>query len=285
MKLSYRFSVFIFFMAALLPIVAFWYAVEARIEQRQLTLQLFLQNQIDVDRKILNERAILRSVSPQVRSFLLKTDIDGQSEKQIAAFLKESQDELEKFWKKYETDYTASQRSFLLSVLKETQEMNLVEEEQKVVAGILRKIGAYFFDFSSYLPSAGNGSMSFSGHIDFLEEMDGKRENIYDSINELFDIRYIYSQRMVFVVSGENDRQSGFFSLVFAVIAFVVIITSILEYFFIHKPVKDIMLFLRDLAQGKRGQRLYFSSPIREIKESEDIINAFVSEAEEHQKE
>src|SRR3989338_4380524 len=104
MKLSYRFSVFIFFMAALLPIVAFWYAVQARLEQRQLTLQLFLQNQIDVDRKILSERVLLRSVSPAVRSFLLKGSENGKSEKQIAGFVKEAQDELEKFWKKYETD-------------------------------------------------------------------------------------------------------------------------------------------------------------------------------------
>ena len=283
--MSYRLTVFIFFFFAILPIAVFWYAVQIRLEQRQLTLQLFLQNQIDVDRKILNEMALLRSVSPQVRNFLLKGDNNSQSEKQIAVFLKDTQDELEKFWKKYESDYTASQRSFLLLVLKETQEMNLVEEEQKIAAGILRKIGEYFFDFSSHISSTGIENMPFSGHIEFLEEMDGKRENIYNSINELADIRYIYSQRMVFVVSGENDRQAGFFSLIFSIIAFVVIITSILEYFFIHKPVKDIMLFLRDLAQGKRGQRLYFSSPIREIKESEEIINAFVSEAEEHQKE
>jgi len=42
---------------------------------------------------------------------------------------------------------------------------------------------------------------------------------------------------------------------------------------------------LRDTSHGKKGQRLYFSSPIKEIKESEEIINKFVSKAEKHEQE
>lgn len=284
MKLSYRFTVFLFFFLAILPIAVFWYFVQIRLEQRQLTLQLFLQNQIDIDRKILSERAILRSVQPVLRSFLLNSGINHDG-KRAAAEIKEAEDNLEKFWKKYEANYAAGERPFLLGVLKETQELNLIEEEAKIVLDIQRKMNEYFSVIAGRLNLPGLAVLSYAEHIKFLDELDGKREAIYDSLNELADVRYIFSQRMVFVVSGENDRQAGFFSLVFAIITFVVVITSIFEYFFIHKPVKDIMSFLRDLAQGKKGQRLYFSSPIREIKESEEIINAFVSEAEEHQKE
>lgn len=284
MKLSYRLTVLLFFFLAILPIALFWYFVQVRLEQGQLTLQLFLQNQVDVDRKILAKRATLRSVQPALRSFLLNGGTDGDR-KRVVAESKKTQDEQEKFWKKYEADYAALQRPFLLGILKETQELNLAEEEAKTISDIQRKMNEYFSVIDEHLNLPGLSGSSFLEHIKFLEELDRKREVVYDSINELADIRYIFSQRIVFMVSGENERQNGFFSLVFAVIAFAAIIISILEYFFIHKPVSDIMAFLRDLAGGKRGQRLYFSSPIREIKESEEIINEFVSEAEEHQKE
>lgn len=54
---------------------------------------------------------------------------------------------------------------------------------------------------------------------------------------------------------------------------------------FLHKPFQDVILFLRDMRAGKRGQRLYFGTPIREVKESEEIINDFVAKAEEHERE
>ena len=135
-------------------------------------------------------------------------------------------------------------------------------------------------------PALSNGdSLTIQRHIEFLEKLDREREAIYLSLDELADIRYIFSQRVIFYISGENDRQYGFFSTLFAFIFASVLLLQIMEYFSISKPFKDIMLFLRDMSQGKRGQRLYFSSFVKEIKESEDIINEFVSKAEEHEKE
>ena len=59
MKISYRFAVAILFVLYLLPILGIWILVETRIHERQVAPHVFLQNQIDVDRKILHVRATL----------------------------------------------------------------------------------------------------------------------------------------------------------------------------------------------------------------------------------
>ncbi len=137
----------------------------------------------------------------------------------------------------------------------------------------------------TFLALSNGDSLAVQRHIEFLEKLDREREEIYMSLDELADIRYIFSQRVIFYISGENDRQYGFFSTLFAFIFASILLLQILEYFYISKPFKDIILFLRDMSQGKKGQRLYFSSPIREIKESEEVINEIVRKTEEHEKE
>src|SRR3989338_2489106 len=106
---------------------------------------------------------------------------------------------------------------------------------------------------------------------------------VYRFINQITDIRYVFAQRIIFYITGENSTQQGMFNTAFLGILFAVLTVGTVQYFIISRPLGDILMFLRDTSHGKKGQRLYFSSPIKEIKESEEIINKFVSKAEKHE--
>lgn len=232
---------------------------------------------------MIDQRTDLRSSHSYLRDILLRPDSVNGAER--LSRVKDIQDSAVKFWQKYETAYAANQRPFLITTLAQSQESHLVEEEAKVVREIRRSIDKYFAEILAYGDLQNPSKNSLDAHVLFLKKVEGDLLSILGFIDELSDIRFIYSQRVVFAVSGENERQQGFFTSVFIGLLAAIIIISTLEYFFIHRPFSDIMAFLRDMSQGKRGQRLYFSSPIREIKESEDIINTFVAKAEEHEKE
>lgn len=148
---------------------------------------------------------------------------------------------------------------------------------------IQRAISRYFADMKLHLGLSGGNSVQ--NNFAFFDRLDEEEAAIFQWINELSDIRYIFAQWIVFSVSGENDRQQGFFNTIFMGLGGFILMVALLEHFYIHRPFGDIMSFLKDMSQGKRGQRLYFSSPSREIKESEEIINEFVSKSEAHEKE
>lgn len=283
MKISYRFTTILFFVLYLLPIIGVSYLVYQRIQQRQATLQFYLQNQVDVDRQIISERGDLRNVQPKIRNFLLTEHLSQEGKVKLAE-VKDARDEFEKFWKKYENNYTASQRPFLQKLLDENQEHTLIDDEARVLTEIQRKGDVYFSRITAY-PALNGVSTASQDDVRFLGDLDDIRNDVFASLNDLADIRYIFAQRVVFFVTGENDLQQGFFNTIFVGIFFITLILYMLETFFIHKPFKDIMLFLRDLGEGKRGQRLYFSSPVKEIKNTEEIINTFVDKAEQHEKE
>lgn len=284
MKFSYRTATFLFFFACFAFIAAAGFLVYWRIEKRQIALQLFLQNQLDVDRQMLKQRDPLRETQGRVRSLLLR-NAPLEERKNFLAELKNFQDDIQAFWGAYETRYAATQRPFLRDILQTTQESRLEEEELQTVRDIKMRIDAYFaaIKTSPFLlaPQPVNGSAIDEYLVGLME----KRNDIYDALNALSDIRFIFAQRIVFFISGENDRQLGFFTALFIGLSALAILAAFMQHFFIHRPFGDIMLFLKDMSQGKRGQRLYFSSPIREIKESEEIINQFVGEAEAHEKE
>ncbi len=281
MRNSYRTVIVSFFILYLIPIAVLWYFVNDRIEARAIALQLFLKNQIDIDRQILSLRDDLRQIQPNVRSVLLKKSartIIGES----IGIVKEYQAKNQKFWRKYESTYIGSQRSTLMRVLEETQEMNLAEEESETIRQIQKKIDIYITDILTRLEEDRTDiTYSSDSQVEFLESLDAKRDEVYKELNELIDIRYIYAQRMVFSASGENERQSGFLTSIFVILLAAIFSVSLVEYFTIHRPFGDIMKFLQDLHEGKKGQRLYFSSFIREIKKSEEIINDVVAKAEE----
>ncbi|MDO8600008.1 MAG: hypothetical protein Q7R73_00085 [bacterium] len=286
MKFSYKLSSAFFFSLYIIPVVVLGFLVQNRIQERQTTLQLYLQNQVDVDRQIVVHRGPLRDVHIPVRNYLLRGG-SAEEAKRVLALAREEQQVQNTFWQKYESVYVAAERTFLREILEESQESNLISEEERVVREIRLAIDQYFVSLKSYPALAGGGG-NIQGHQDhmaFFEELDEGRNAIFEKINELMDIRYIFAQRVVFFVTGENDRQQGFFNTIFVGLGGFILIVTLLEYFYIHRPFGDIMSFLKDMNQGKRGQRLYFSSPIREIKESEEIINEFVNKAETHEKE
>lgn len=255
-----------------------------RIQERQTILQFYLQNQIDVDRQILAQREPVREVNGRIRSLVLR-NAALEERKNFLAEAKELQENIQKFWEAYETRYSAAQRPFLTSILAETQEARLEEEELQTVRSMRLRIDAYFgaIKISPFLNTAQPvDNYALETYLGGLIE---RRNDIYDSLNALADIRYIFAQRIVFYISGENDRQQGFFNSIFISLGGLILVVTLLEYFYIHRPFGDIMSFLKDMSQGKRGQRLYFSSPIREIKESEEIINEFVNKAESHEQE
>ncbi|MBU6414823.1 hypothetical protein KGQ34_01075 [Patescibacteria group bacterium] len=287
MKISYRSATILFFVFYLLPIVGMGYLVYQRIEQRQVALQLFLQNQVDVDRQIIVERERLRNIQPRIHSFLLKSGNADNDATALIGSVKDDAEKIKKFWERYDADYSASNRPFLRNILKENQETNLIDEEQDVVSAIQKNANLYFDSiFSSSLFVKADLAQASPRDIEmFLSALDAKRDSIFASINQLADIRYIYSQRSVFFINGENDKQQGFFNAIFISLFFIIFILHLLESFFIHKPFKDIMFFLKDMSEGKRGQRLYFSSPIREVKKTEEVINEFVDKAEQYEKE
>lgn len=285
MRISYQKSVTLFFILYVIPVVGMWFLVQNRIEERQAATQLFLQNQLDVDRQILTQHGILRSIQPRLRSFILENNGSKEAEKLLISSIKADIDKFQKFWKKYADNFSGKNRPFLQSILKNTQELDLIEEETSVLDEIEKTTNAYLASMLSHLSLNNLSERDLEIHNKFLNNDDIKRDAVYDAINHLADVRYIYDQRVLFFISGENDRQYGFFGVIFVTLAAIMLLLAVLEYFFIHKPFKDIMLFLGDMRAGKRGQRLYFSSPIREIKESENIINEFVSQAEAHEKE
>lgn len=287
MKLSFKLSTFLFFLLYLLPVMVLGYFTAYRIEQRQVVLQRFLQSQVDVDRQIISQRARFHSVNFKIRAYLLA---GKKGEPSPMPIVRDELGKFKDFWKRYEGTYSVKNRPFLQDILERNQEANLISEETEVVSGIHKKADAYITLAASYAPlkdpaTAAAAVVVVTDHIPFIFSLDESRDDLYKSFDQLADIRYIFAQRVVFDVSGENERQYGFFVAIFVGLFAAVFVISVLEYFFIHKPFKDIMAFLRDMSQGKRGQRLYFSSPIKEIKESEEIINQFVSKAEEHEKE
>lgn len=282
MKFSYKLSTVLFFVLYLAPLAAVGFLVQYRIQERQITLQRYLQNQVDVDRQIIAHRAPLRNIHAPIHSFFLRGG-SAEEGRRLLEFLREEQEKQEIFWKRYENAYAVGYRPFLREILEESQELNLIEEEARAVLEIQRAIDRYFTDMSSH-PGLDKGNSLQNNEL-FFDRLDEEEAAIFQWINELADIRYIFAQRIVFSVGGENDRQTGFFNTIFTALSGILLIAMILEHFYIHRPFGDLMLFLKDMSQGKRGQRLYFSSPIREIKESEEIINEFVSKSEEHEKE
>lgn len=157
----------------------------------------------------------------------------------------------------------------------------MVEEEDQVLNDLSDHSSKYFASVLSYYAQFKNGEINYN----LLIESNGLVGDVLTDFNNLTDVRYIYQQRLILAMSGENDRQYGFFAVIFVMILSSIIILTILQVFFVYKPFGDIMMFLKDAKEGKRGQRLYFSSYIKEIKESEEIINSFVEAAEEHAKE
>lgn len=282
MKLSYRIVTLLFFIAYLIPIAILGILFEIRVEQRQNTLQVFLKNQADVDRQIIAQRNSLRETHTKARQLLLFGR--GAHEATAAGILRDLE-KIENFWKRYESSYTARERPFLQDILKETQESALIEEEAATVQKIQTASVEYRTYLNSYPPFKGGGGGALQDNIAFFDSLGIKRDAIYEQINNLVDLRYIFAQRIIFFASGESDRQQGLFGAIVIAVLVSIFALSIIEYFVIHKPFKDIMLFLKDLNQGKKGQRLYFSSIIKEVKESEEIINAYVGSAEEHEKE
>lgn len=278
MIISYKKTISIIAVSQLFIIASMGYFVRQRIEQRQVTLQLFLQTQIDVDRQMIVQRDILRDTLTKARSYLLSANSDIER-KLILGSIKEDLEKFNKFWVKYRDNYSGRHRPILQKVLSQSQELNLIEEESDLVDGIDRETKVYLSYLLSYLPvSIGNESK-------FLDELNKRRQNVFVFLNNLTDVRYIFSQRVVFFISDENDRQQGLFTSIFIFLFFSSLVLFILEYLFIHKPIKDILLFLQEASRGKNGQRLYFSSIVKEIKESEDVINKFIDKVEEHEKE
>ena len=286
--MRYRTIILIFAGLYLLPIAAVGFLVYNRIQQRQITLQLYLQNQLEVDRQILVTRDKLVAIQMEVRNFLLMGThpLSESRRSSVVADVQNTADKLNVFWKKYKSQYLGVNRPFLINILKNTQEEDLLEKEAGAVNSVEKRTGEYISDILAHPDFAGETLVTDAGaRAVFLSQLDEKRNTILDSLNELADVRYIFSQRIVFFISGENDRQQGFFNTAFVFLFAVTLIAVILEHFYIHKPFQDIISFLQDLYEGKRGQRLYFSSPVREIKQSEEIINEFVGQAEEHAEE
>lgn len=284
MQTKYKNTIGFFLVLYLLPIAILWVFVTQRIETRQSTLQLFLQNQLDVDRQIVAERQRLREIQPQFRTALLKT-VSRAEMTSLTEELRLDKDRIAKFWQRYETTYTGNQRPFLKEVLQETQETQLLEEEAEYVRRIIRDTDAYANVIESFVKAYSPETISAQEAGIFLEGLDVRRDAIIVNINNLTDVRYIFAQRAIFFASGENDRQAGLLTSVFVVLIATTFVITTMQFFLIHRPMGDIMAFLRDMKEGKRGQRLYFSSIVKEIKESEDIINEFVAKAEAHEKE
>lgn len=280
-SLSYRITIIIFFALFLMPVFGLGFLVKYRIEEREIALQRLLQNQIDIDRQIITQRAILRSIYPRIHSYLFKLNVRA-SEPNFLASIKDDFEKTEKFFKRYENTYMGEQRPFLKSILQKTEEENLVSEEAEIVRTVFKRLDVYRSSILADTPMVRSRGAP-EELASFLSMLNDKESDVYKSFDNLADLRYIFGQRIIFSISGENDRQQGFFTAIFTVIISLIFIFLVIQYFFIHKPFKDIMLFLKDLSQGKRGQRLYFSSLIKEIKESEEIINTFVGEAEEHE--
>lgn len=284
MKISYKSAVVFLFIFYLVPVVLIGYLTRYRIGQRQISLQLFFKNQTDIDRQIANQRNLLRQIQPRLRSFLLLDSVVNSTESPIAS-VKADLEKFDKFWAKYEATFSGEQQPFLKEVLKNSQELNLIDEELASLQAISREKGEYLAAILAYPPFKGEKGYDRQDYAEFLQSLDKQREEIYSATDELMDIRYIFNQRTIFYISGENDKQQGFFNVIFVFLSFIILALLITEYFIFHKPFGDIINFLRDKKEGKRGQRLYFSSFIKEIKQSEEIINEIVSEAEEHEKE
>ncbi|MBI2591775.1 MAG: hypothetical protein HYW34_03815 [Candidatus Brennerbacteria bacterium] len=271
MKFSYKIINWIFIFLYILPVAAIGFFLQQRVQQSLEAAQLFMQNQIDVDRKIITNRGYLRQVSPVIHQALLKGEV--QEIKNAETFAAEKRDELDKFWKFYENNYTAQNRPFLKNILTETQELNLIEEESHTVKEIQNLLDSYFVKIFS----------NNNDRINYFEELDDKREKIYDAFNNLADIRYIFAQRIIFNITSQVGAQEAMFNLIFALLILIIIIIAVFQHFYIHRPLGDIMLFLKDMKAGQRRQRLYFSTPVKEIKESEEIINDIIETAEEHE--
>ncbi len=283
MKLSFKQAQALFFVCLIVPVAGLWFLVANRIEERQIVLQRFLQNQIDIDRQIINQRQTLRTVHADIRSYLLAV-VSGERKAPMRADVHDAIDSFEAFWKRYDTTYRAEHRPVLKEILAATQEARLVDEETETIRRLFRALAIYHAHINEYAPLDGGVRTEELGAFRFLEQSDELRADIFDELNHLADIRYIFAQRTVFALSGENERQYGFFTAVFTALSAFLLVLLVVQHFSIFKPFRDIMAFLRDMKDGKRGQRLYFSSMVREIKESEEIINEFVDKAEQHEK-
>ena len=280
MKLHYKTANWIFLFLYLLPVAAMGLFVQQRVQSGLATAQLFMQNQIDVDRKIIAMRGNLRAVQPAIRQALL----DGKEEKikSAKAFALEKQEDIDNFWNVYESSYSVKERPFLLNILAETQESNLISEEAQTLKSIRRLLDNYFVAVSA-IDSNRNLNNNDIAIAEFFNNLDNKREEIYAAFNNLADLRYIFAQRIVFYITSQAGAQEAIFNSIFITLALTIIIIAVFQYFYINRPLGDIMLFLKDIKAGQRRQRLYFSSPIKEIKETEEILNDIIEAAEEHE--
>jgi len=286
MKIPYWIALILFPVLYLIPVIVLWVFVHERIEERAVTLQLFLKNQADVDRQIIAKRSELTNIQPKTRTAILGQAPKGALGDTILD-VKEVHEDVQKFWQRYETTYLGRERPQLRAILESTQENQLLEEEAEAVRRIRRGIDTYIAKINKFLVGEQEKGVgpTLDERVAFLEELTQNRNAIYQNMNQLADIRYIYAQRVIFSASGENERQRGVFTAIFAMLLASVFSVAVVEFFIIHRPFSDIMAFLRDLKEGKRGQRLYFSSLIREVKESEESINEFIGKAEEYEKE
>lgn len=284
MKISYRAATFIF---------AFFYvglvggmgllAVE-RIRVSEIALQRFLQEQVDVDRQIVSQRASLDNINRRIWSRILGAS-DTAGDISFLSAITQDIGRSQKFWQKYETHYAAEARPDLVSVLADSQELDLVEEERLAVREIQEVMKQYVEDVRGYYESLRGADARIENRAVFSSGLDGRMTTLNDRFDALADTRFIFAQRIIAVASATGESQRSAFTTTFVVLTALIFMFALLEYFFIHKPFQDVILFLRDMRFGKRGQRLYFGTPIREIKESEEIINEFVAKAEEHERE
>src|SRR3989344_2763523 len=262
MKISLKNTNIIFFVSFIIPILIMGLFVSKRIGQQQISAQLFLQNQVDVERKIIGVREILRETQSKIRNTLLNSS-NGQQLRDARFSISEDRRKLDEFWKKYNSSFLASERPFLLSILEKTKETNLIDEETEALNAILKAQDQYFqaiitrLDQEIALGNSGN-----QDRVRFLENVEQLRMEVYRFINQITDIRYVFAQRIIFYITGENSTQQGMFNTAFLGILFAVLTVGTVQYFIISRPLGDILMFLRDTSHGKKGQRLYFSSPI-----------------------
>lgn len=126
MMSSYKLITLFFFVLYLIPVAAVGILVQYRIQERQVTLQRYLQNQVDVDRQIIARRGSVREIHAPIHAFFLRGG-SAEEGKQLLEVLREEQEKQDQFWKRYESVYSSEHRPFLLGILEESQEINLME--------------------------------------------------------------------------------------------------------------------------------------------------------------
>lgn len=279
MRISFKNATYLILVIYILPLLVVGFFVSQRLEERQVLLTKFLQNQANVDKEIASTRTLLFRINNQVRG----TALNNAAGKSTAVSLEAVKADIKKFQDfvtKYQERYSANSRPLLLEVLEDSQEMNLVEEETRILESLSSDSAKYFASALDYYTQFKIGEVNYN----LLIESNGLVGDVLEDFNKLSEVRYIFEQRLILAMSGENERQYGFFMAIFVIMFASIIVLNIFQFFFIYKPFGDIMMFLKDAKEGKKGQRLYFSSRIKDIKESEEAINKFVGEAEEFEK-